>query len=95
MGAVLAVDRALASRVHAGDNDRIKIALVGCGGRGTGAASDCMRVGAHVQLVAVADVFEDKAKQSLKFLHEVCQHGNQIDVPDERLFSGFDAYCAC
>ena len=92
VGGVLAVDRVLASRVYAGDNDRVKIALVGCGGRGTGAASDCMRVGAHVQLVAVADVFEDKARQSLKFLHEVCQHGNQIDVPDERLFSGFDAY---
>ena len=76
---------------HAAGSDRLKIALVGCGGRGTGAASNCLRVGKHVQLVAMADVYRENALKSLGFLRNL-DFGDQIDVSDERVFSGFDAY---
>lgn len=63
----------------------IKIALIGCGGRGTGAAKQAMNVRKGVKIVAVADAFEDKCQKTLKALKE-------IDIPDSMIFSGFDAY---
>ncbi len=78
-------------QVHAGENNTIKIALVGCGGRGTGAAIDALRAtGGPTQLVAMADVFANR----LAFSHNnlTRELPRQIDVPPERRFVGFDAY---
>lgn len=77
--------------VHAAVNDTIQIALIGCGGRGTGAANDAMssKFG-PVKLVAMADVFPERLKNSYNQLKQ--QKPDQVDVPPERQFVGFDAY---
>jgi len=77
--------------VHAAENNTIQGALIGCGGRGTGAAADAMRAkGGPVKLVAMADVFEDRVKNAYESLKK--NFGDQVDVADDRKFVGFDAY---
>ncbi len=77
--------------VHAGEDNTLRLALVGCGGRGTGAAGDALSV-KHVpiKLVAMADVFQDRLAESYKALQE--KNAGQIDVPDDHKFIGFDGY---
>ena len=79
------------SRIHAAEDNTIRIALVGCGGRGSGAAANALssKTG-PTKLVAMADVFEDKQKRSYKALKD--QFGAQVEVPPDRQFLGFDAY---
>jgi len=77
--------------VHAGGNDEIRVALVGCGGRGSGAAADALSVkSGPVRLVAMADCFEDRLKSSHEALAEEIKNG--LDVSPERRFVGFDGY---
>ncbi len=77
--------------VHAADSNTIQIALVGCGGRGSGAAKNALLVkNGPIKLVAMADVFQDRQDISHKSL--ATQLPNQVDVPEERKFVGFDAY---
>ncbi|MCR4412422.1 MAG: Gfo/Idh/MocA family oxidoreductase [Thermoguttaceae bacterium] len=77
--------------VHAAENNTIQVALIGCGGRGTGAASNALSVkNGPIKLVAMADVFERKLSGSYANLKR--QHEAQVDVPEERKFLGFDAY---
>lgn len=84
----------IARSAHAAGSDVIKFALIGCGGRGTGAAANCLNVqkaiGEPIKLVAMADAFEDRAQGALKRLKE--QYLDQVDVPPERVFVGLDAY---
>ena len=77
------------SAFAAGD-DTLKIALIGCGGRGTGAADQALAAAGKAKLVAMADVFPNHLKGSLRNLKE--QHPDAVDVPEERQFVGFDAY---
>ena len=80
----------LARSAHAAENDdTLRIALIGCGGRGTGAAADALSEGGNVKLVAVADAFADQIERSLKSLGPF---SDKIDVPADRQFVGFDAY---
>ena len=77
--------------VHAAENNTIKVALVGCGGRGTGAAINALSTkSGPTELVAMADVFEHRLQSSLKNLSQ--KFGKQINVPKDRQFIGFDAY---
>jgi predicted dehydrogenase len=77
--------------VHAAENNTIGLALIGCGGRGSGAASNALSVsGGPTRLVAMADLFEDRLSRSHASLKD--QHGDHIDVPPDRRFLGFDAY---
>ncbi len=77
--------------VHAGENNTIQVALVGCGGRGTGAAANALSVKkGPVQLVAMADVFEDKLNSSFDNLKK--EFPDTVDVSDDRKYIGFDAY---
>ncbi len=77
--------------VHAAGNDTIQVALVGCGGRGTGAAINALSVkNGPTRLVAMADVVPKKLNDSYDKLKS--QFAGQIDVPPERRFLGFDAY---
>jgi predicted dehydrogenase len=69
---------------------KLKVGLVGCGGRGTGAANQALRADSNVELIAMGDVFEDKMNQSLEILSQV--HGDKVNVPEESRFLGFDAY---
>lgn len=89
VGSVLAAT--LLSRAYAGEDNTIRLALVGCGGRGGGAAANALSSQTGpTKLVAMADVFEDRLTNSHKALSE--QFAAQVDVPPERRFIGFDAY---
>ena len=80
-----------AARVHAAEDNTIRLALIGCGGRGSGAVGNAMSApGGPVKLVAMADVFENRLKSSHKTLSK--QFGDRVDVPPERQFVGFDGY---
>jgi predicted dehydrogenase len=77
--------------VHRGGDDTIQVALVGCGGRGTGAAQNALSVTrGPMKLVAMADVFEDRQSSSYNALSNLGLSG--VEVPPERRFIGFDAY---
>jgi len=80
----------IARSAHAAGDDTLKVALIGCGGRGTGAAGDCLSVPDRIKLIAVADAFEDRARGALSALKQ--QFGDKVDVPPDRVFFGFDAY---
>ncbi|MCB0601437.1 MAG: dehydrogenase, partial [Saprospiraceae bacterium] len=72
-------------------DDTIKIALVGCGGRGTGAASQALSTKQNVKLVAMADAFKDNLEASLtNIINEVGK--DKVDVPKDRQYVGFDGY---
>ena len=78
--------------VHAAGDSTIQVALVGCGGRGTGAAENALHTKvAHTKLVAMADAFEDRLKGSYNALSRSKVSG-QVDVPPDRRFIGFEAY---
>lgn len=77
--------------VHAAENNTVQVVLVGCGGRGTGAAVNALAVtNGPTKLVAMADVVPKKLSDSYDKLKS--QFANQVDVPPERRFLGFDAY---
>jgi len=77
--------------VHAAGSDLIQVALIGCGGRGTGAASEALSTkGGPIKLVAMADVFEEKLRGSFENLKK--HHAALMEVPPDRQFLGFDAY---
>ena len=79
------------SRIYAAENNTIRLALVGCGGRGTGAVADAFSAtGGPVKLYAMADLFEKRLQSSLNNLKKDFQA--KLDVPPERQFIGFDAY---
>jgi predicted dehydrogenase len=77
--------------VHAAENNTLKVVLIGCGGRGTGAAANALSVKqCPIKLVAMADVFTDRLSESYKSIKR--EFGAQVDVPEDRRFLGFDAY---
>jgi len=77
---------------HAAGDDLLRVGLVGCGDRGTGAASQALAADKNVKLVAMADAFEDRLEASLGVLREDPKVGAKVDVDKERRFVGFDAY---
>src|SRR5882672_6449582 len=91
-GAALAANMTLLSNVHAGGNEVVRVGLIGCGGRGTGAAAQCLRGGANVRLVAIGDAFRDRVEERLGVLRRDRAIAANIDVPPERQFVGLDAY---
>jgi len=75
---------------HAAGREGFKIGLIGCGGRGSGAAVNAMNAGPDIKLVAMADIFDDRlqgARQRLKKIKP-----DQVQVDDDHCFVGFDAY---
>lgn len=76
--------------VHAAVDNTVKLALVGCGGRGTGAAANAMNQSGPPKLVAMADVFDHRLKASFDSLKK--KYNDQVDVPEDRKFIGFDGY---
>src|SRR5581483_10652658 len=87
-----AVAVAAAPHAHAAGNDLLKVGLVGCGGRGTGAAREALQADKNVKLVAMADAFDDRLQESLANLRKKPEIAAKIDVPPENRFVGFDAY---
>jgi predicted dehydrogenase len=77
--------------VNVGAKETIQLALVGCGGRGSGAAVNALSVpGGGTKLVAMADAFGDRLNSSYSYLSK--EHAKDVDVPEDRRFVGYDAY---
>ena len=97
-GAVVGGNLSIARAAHAFGSDTIRIGLVGCGGRGTGAATQALNTmtktdinpNGEVKLVAMGDAFADRLQACYRTVKG--QHGNFADVPKDRQFVGFDAY---
>lgn len=80
-------------KVHAAEDSTIKVALIGCGGRGTGAATNALSTtSGPIKLVAMADVFQDRLSASYGNLKS--QFADKVDVPADRQHVGFDGYKA-
>jgi len=93
LAAVSALAGVAIPSVHAQGDSTIRLALVGCGGRGCGAALDALRVpNVPSKLVAIADAFGDKLEGAHKQLSEDGGVGKRVEVPPERRFGGYDAY---
>tara|TARA_B100000945_G_C20411662_1_gene612892 strand:- start:887 stop:2251 length:1365 start_codon:yes stop_codon:yes gene_type:complete len=73
-------------------NKKLKIALVGCGGRGTGAIVQALQADENTELIAMADAFQDRVEKSLKAVQEHFDGVMKIKIKPKNLFSGFDAY---
>ncbi len=91
VAAATALAGMIVPRVHAAESNTINVALIGCGGRGTGAAANALSVAnGPIKLIAMADVFPHRLAGSYGGLQQ--QFSDKIDVPDERKFIGFDGY---
>jgi len=89
--AASALAAGLVPRVHAAEDNTIRLALIGCGGRGNGAVANAMNSAyGPVKLVAMADLVESRLTTSHKALSD--RFSERIDVPKDRQFLGFDAY---
>jgi predicted dehydrogenase len=80
----------LARFAHASDTSTLKLDLIGCGGRGTGAAGDALTGDANTKLWAAADLFPDKVETALKTLTPMFP--DRIQVPPERQFTGLNGH---
>jgi predicted dehydrogenase len=78
--------------VHAAGSDKIQLALIGCGGRGSGAVGNAMEAEDSVHLTAMADLFEDRLDRSRQVLEKNFE--GRVEVPTARQFIGFDAFKA-
>lgn len=74
------------------DNKKLKLALIGCGGRGSGAAVQALTADDKVELYAMADAFKDRIDSSLNGIKEHFDGSKNIDVQEKNMFTGFDAY---
>jgi predicted dehydrogenase len=78
------------SLVHAAGSDELRVGLIGCGGRGTGAAFNILEADPHAKIVTLGDAFEDQLANSLRNLKKSFE--DRVDVPEDRQFVGIDAY---
>ena len=94
-GGVVATPLLSKANFFSGADDTIKVALIGCGGRGTGAAMQALSTKQNVKLVAMADAFRDRIDGSYKELTAEGDKKNiksRVDVPEDRKYVGFDGY---
>lgn len=83
---------AAAAPVHAAGSDRIKVGLLGCGGRGSGAIRQCLDADPGIEVIAVADLFEKKAKGQRDSLMKDKKYQGRVDIKDDHVFWGFDCH---
>ena len=88
-GSAAAATLPFSSFAQVGGSDEIKVATVGCGGRGRGATAQTLNV-PGTKLVAVADAFRDRAEAAVSSFRQ--QFADKVDIPAERIFDGFDGY---
>jgi predicted dehydrogenase len=86
----LAAAASLAPGVFAANDDTLKVALIGCGDRGTGAANQALSTDGPLKLVAMADAVKDRLDGSYGELKP--RHSDRVDVPEDNKFVGLDAY---
>lgn len=90
-GAMLLPNLHMQGMFNSANDKKLKIALVGCGGRGTGAAVQALNADENVELVAMADTFEDRLKGSLMNISKEMGETKKVNVKPENQFVGFDA----
>jgi predicted dehydrogenase len=83
---------ALARSAHAAGGDVLRIGLIGCGGRGNGAAAQALLADKNTKLVALGDAFSDQLQRSRSLLKQHDKIGDRVEVNDDHCFVGFDAY---
>jgi predicted dehydrogenase len=98
-GTAVAANLTMLTNVHAAGDDVVRVGLIGCGGRGTGAADNVLHAAQGVKVVALADVFQDRLEECRHRLRETASTdekikslGNAVDISDDRCFVGFDGY---
>ena len=91
-GVLLTVPIGVDGMARVNGNQKLKLALVGCGGRGSGAAVQALIADENVELVAMADAFSDRIERSLKGIKDYFDGEKKIDVKEKNRFVGFDAY---
>ena len=102
LGASLMSYESMYAKAYIDGSDAIKVGLVGCGGRGTGAVAQALMSGQNVKLVAMADAFRDNIDKCYKYITDPeftdwssdssTNLNERIDVPEEHKFDGFDGY---
>ena len=92
LGAASLVPSALASGYRTKLDDTIRVGVIGCGGRGTGAAFNALAAHPKVNIVAMADLFEDRLKRSYGYMADNEDIGDRVRVDPAHKFVGFDAY---
>lgn len=90
IGTGIGLSSAISKTTFAQSKSVLKVALIGCGGRGTGAASQAIKADPNVIITAMADVFQDRLDSSYDILMKA--HPDKVKVPKENRFVGFDAY---
>jgi predicted dehydrogenase len=90
--AAVAGTLAAAPHVHAAGDDLLRVGLIGCGQRGTGAAAQALKADKNVQLVALGDAFEDRLQESLATLKKDKEVAGKVAVKPDHCYVGFDAY---
>ncbi|MCU0917835.1 MAG: Gfo/Idh/MocA family oxidoreductase [Planctomycetes bacterium] len=95
--ALSAISLGLPSRAHAAGLDRVRVGLIGCGGRGTGAATDCLQADDGVEIVALADAFQDRIDKCLDGVRQWCEKNNasfsqRMKATPDTTFVGYDGY---
>jgi predicted dehydrogenase len=90
--AVITCSGLVVPMVHAAGSGTIRIGLVGCGGRGTGAAEQALTADSDTRLVTMADAFGDRLEDSLSALKGTASIGSRVDVPKDRQYTGFEGY---
>ena len=82
----------LSHKAHSAGSDVLKVALIGCGGRGTGAAVQALSADPGVRITALGDAFKDRLEGCLNTLKNQTELASRVDVPPERCFTGIDSY---
>lgn len=95
MGASAAATAALSSMVHsstayADEKQEVRIAVIGCGGRGSGAIEDSLSINENIKFVAAADLDQAKCENLRKAMSK--RHPEKVDIADDKMYSGLDAY---
>src|SRR5258706_14882264 len=89
-GAALAGALSVERGGHAAGSDLLKVALVGCGGRGSGAADQALSTSCNLKLIAMADLLPEHLENGLASLKKL--HADKVEVPKEQRFIDFDGY---
>ncbi|TWT75580.1 Glycosyl hydrolase [Posidoniimonas polymericola] len=92
MAPLLARADAIIPKTHTGVDETLRIGLIGCGGRGSGAAIDALHADPNTKLVAMGDAFPDRVENALSAISFDEEVGDRVDVGPDQIFTGFDAY---
>ena len=91
-GGMLLGSLPIGASAYAGASDELKLAIVGCGNRGTGAVANALDAADGVKLVAMADIYEDRLNSSYNILSQRFANSDKLDLSEENRMVGFEAY---